>query len=299
MNASVDLLVRAGRANVHIEAAIPQDHPSAQILGTGRLGSGTIVDPSGLILTVNYIVLGARALKVTVQDGREYAAEIAAQDSISGLAIVRIAARELPALPVNASRHIQLGDEVFVVSSVGGGSSRVANGNVTFLGPFEANWEYTLDRAIMASALNPGLGGGALVNQSGCAIGVVSLSLNLIGRFSLAIPVECFLEHRDDLLKNGRRTTVAPRAWLGVFCYPMQGHVVIAGLLPGAPAEQAGLKQGDVILAIDGQPVSDRRALYHQLWTHSAGEAVDLRVFRDNKVRGIEVRTADAEEFFA
>jgi len=299
MNASVDLLACAGRANVHIEAAIPQGHPSAQILGTGRIGSGTVVDSKGLILTVNYIVLGAQALKVTLQDGREFAAEIVAQDSISGLAILRISAKELPALPVSASRQLQLGDEVFVVSSVGGGSSRVANGNVTFLGPFDANWEYTLDRAIMASALNPGLGGGALVNQFGSAIGVVSLSLNLIGRFSLAIPGECFLEHQDDLLTNGRRTTVTPRAWLGLFCYPMQGHVVVAGLLPGAPAEQAGLKQGDVILAIDGQPVPDRRTFYNQLWTHSAGEAVDLQIFRNNKVRALEVATADAEEFFA
>jgi serine protease DegS len=299
MNASVELLANAGRSNVHIETAIPEGHPSAQILGTGRIGSGTIVDPRGLILTVHYIVLGAQAVKVTMQDGREFRADVVAQDSISGLAVLRISASELPTLPVSASGQIQLGDEVFVVSSVGVGNSRVANGNVTFLGPFEANWEYTLDRAIMASALNPGLGGGALINQSGSVIGVVSLSLNMIGKFSLAIPGECFLEHRDDLLTNGRRTTIAPRAWLGVFCYPMQGHVVIAGLLPGAPAEQAGLKQGDVILAIDGQPVPDRRTLYNQLWTHSAGEPVDLQIFRDNKVRAVEVATADAEEFFA
>jgi S1-C subfamily serine protease len=74
--------------------------------------------------------------------------------------------------------------------------------------------------------------------------------------------------------------------------------VVVAGLLPGAPAELAGLKQGDVILRIDGRSVADRRTLYHQLWTHTAGEAVRLKVFRDNEVCVIDVLTADAEDFF-
>ena len=114
MNASVELLADAGRSNVHIETAIPEGHPSAQILGTGRIGSGTIVDPRGLILTVHYIVLGAQAVKVTMQDGREFRADVVAQDSISGLAVLQISASELPTLPVSASGQIQLGDEVFV-----------------------------------------------------------------------------------------------------------------------------------------------------------------------------------------
>jgi S1-C subfamily serine protease len=293
------LLTRAGRSNVYVAATIPERHPSSQILGTGRLGSGTLVDASGLILTVSYVVLGADTLQVTLQDGRESTAEVAAQDFTSGLAILRVTAGELPWLSVSSSRHLQLGDEVFVVSSVGQGACRVANGNVTYLGPFDANWEYTLDRAIMVSALNPGLGGGALVDRFGSVVGVVSLGLSAVGRFSMVIPSEYFLDYRDELLQHGRRAAMPPRAWLGMFCYTMQDHVVVAGLLPGAPADRAGLKQGDVILTIDGQDVVDRRGLYLQLWTRRAGEAVCLKVFRDNKVRMIEVPTVDAEEFFA
>jgi serine protease Do len=299
VNASVSLLARAYRSNVHIEAVVPEDHPSAQILGTGRVGSGTLIDSQGLILTVNYVVLGASALKVTLHDGRDFAAEIVAQDAFSGLAVLRITGGQLPPLAMKPSHGLQLGDEVFLVSSVGEGSSRVANGNVTFLGPFDANWEYTLDRAIMTSAVNPGLGGGALIDCSGHAVGIVSLSLNAVGKFTVAIPTEYFIEHRDELVTNGRRLTTNRRAWLGLFCHAMQGHVVVVGLLPGAPADQAGLKQGDVILRIDGQDVPDRRTLYEQLWTHTAGEAVQLKIYRDNRVRVVEVPTADVEEFFA
>jgi S1-C subfamily serine protease len=298
VNASVNLLARAAHASVHVEASVPPKHPTAPLLGIDRVGSGTVVDGRGIILTANYVVLGASDVKVTLHDGRRLAAHVAAHDSISGLAVLRVPAGGLSTLALRSPRPAGVGDEVFVVSSVGEGSSRVATGHITLIGPFDANWEYALDRAIMVSALNPGLGGGALVDRFGCAIGIVSLSLNAIGRFSLAIPTECFLEAQDELLTHGRRAAAAGRAWLGLFCYAMQGHVIVAGLLPGAPAELAGLKQGDVILRIDGRNVADRRTLYHQLWTHTAGEAVRLKVFRDNEVCVIEVLTADAEDFF-
>jgi S1-C subfamily serine protease len=299
VNAAIQLLRRASRSSVRIEASIPAQHPSAQILGTARVGSGSIVAPEGLILTVNYIVLGANALSVTLQDGQELPADLTAMDLTSGLALLRVEASSLPALSFATSRDLRLGDEIFVVSCIGEGNFRVADGFVTYLGPFDANWEYTLDRAIMSSALNPGLGGGAFVDRLGRAVGVVSLSLNTVGKFTLGIPGECFLDHRDELLRHGRRKTISPRAWMGVFCHTMQDHVVIAGLLPGAPADRAGLKQGDVILTIDGRGVADRRALYEQLWTHRAGDAVHLQIFRDNEVQTVRISTVDVEEFFA
>ncbi len=299
MNAAISLLRRAGRATVRIQAAIPEDHPSAQILGAARIGSGTIVEPDGLILTVNYVVLGATSLTVTLADERELSAEIAAIDLGSGLAVLRVAADQLPALVATSAEHLELGDEVFVVSSNADGGCRVSDGGVTYLGPFDANWEYTLDRAIMCSALNPGLGGSALIDRMGCVVGVVCLSLNAIGRFILAIPGEYFVDHRDELLRHGRRVSVAPRAWLGVFCHMMQQHVIIAGLMPGAPADRAGLRQGDVILTIDGHDVVDRGTLYRRLWKHPAGDAVALQIFRDNQIQTIKVPTVAVEEFFS
>ena len=89
------------------------------------------------------------------------------------------------------------------------------------------------------------------------------------------------------------------RAWLGVFCYAMNHHVVIAGVLPGGPGDSAGLKAGDVVLAVDGRDVADRATLYRHLWRRQPGEPVTLKVFRSNEARLVTVASGDVVEFFA
>ena len=297
MNAAAGLVERVLPSVVHVHAQIPEQHPSVRILGTERMGSGVVVERDGLILTVNYVVLGAEQVRVTLLDKRDFMAEVVAQDFASGLALVRIG-EAVPALPLRPSGGVALGDDIFIVASVGEGNVRLSNGAISYLGPFDANWEYVLERAIMATAMNPGLGGGPLLDTRGTVIGVVSLNLNEIGRFSLSIPVDYYLDGRDAFL-TGRRPAAGTRAWLGIFCYAVKDHVVIAGLLPGGPGEQAGLKPGDVVLALDGQDVADRRSLYRLLWTHRPGEPVTLKVFRGRELRVVTVASGDVEEFFA
>jgi S1-C subfamily serine protease len=297
VNAAVGLIERILPSIVHIQAQIPDAHPSARILGTERMGSGMVVDSDGLVLTVNYVVLGAEQVKATLLDQRSYVAEVVRHDFASGLALVRLPEQHLPALPLRRSTDLQLGEEAFIVASVGDGAARVASGAISYIGAFDANWEYVLDRAIMTTAMNPGLGGGPLLDTLGRVTGVVSLNLNEIGRFSLAIPSDYYLDARDAFL--GARPRVATtRAWLGIFCYAVKDHVVIAGLLPGGPGEQAGLKAGDVILAIGGQDVGDRRSLYRLLWAHRPGEAVTLKIFRGREMRTVTVASGDVEKFF-
>ncbi len=299
MNASLALLESVVHSTVLIEANIPEKHPSVQVLGDERLGSGTIVDVAGIVVTVNYVVLGAKSVKVTTLDGNEYVGRVVAQDFASGMALLDItAAEELKALEVRREPELCLGDEVFIVAAVGGGGRRAAGGVVTSLDPFDANWEYRLDRAILTSALNPGLGGGPLIDMRGRLVGVVSLSLEAVGKFSLAIPISHYYEHSAELLRFGRRKVPA-RAWLGLFCYTIREHIVVAGLLDGSPAERSGIKAGDVIISIDGHEVNCKRAFYERLWSHRAGEKVKLTVYRNNAVVTLEAESGDAEEFFA
>jgi serine protease Do len=262
------------------------------------MGSGALVDSGGLILTVNYIVLGAEQLTVTLADQRSYAGERVRQDFSSGLALLRIAEQGLPTLPLRRTTEVVLGEEAFIVASVGEGGVRVSNGAITGLGPFDANWEYVLERAITTTAMNPGLGGGPLLDTRGRMLGIVSLNLNEIGRFSMAIPIDYYLDARDAFLA-GARGDATSRAWLGIFCYAVKDHVVIAGLLSGGPGEQAGLKAGDVILAVDEQEIADRRSLYRLLWTHQPGESVALKIFRGREMRTVTVASGDVEDFFA
>jgi len=298
VNAAVGLIERVLPSTVHLQAKIPDAHPSATILGTERMGSGTVIDSDGLVLTVNYVVLGAEEVKVTLLDQRVYVAEVVRHDFASGLALVRIPEQRLPALPLRRPADLTLGEEAFIVASVGEGGARVANGVISYLGPFDANWEYVLDHAIMTTAMNPGLGGGPLLDTLGRVLGVVSLNLNEIGRFSLAIPADYYLDARDAFL-GGQQSAGTTRAWLGIFCYAVKDHVVIAGLLPGGPGEQAGLKAGDVILAVDGKDVGDRRSLYRLLWTHRSGDPVTLRIFRGREMLTVTVASGDVEAFFA
>jgi S1-C subfamily serine protease len=298
VNADVGLLARTLRSTFHIRARIPREHPSAQILGTERMGSGFVVDAGGFLLTVNYVVVGAEEVKVVGLDDKAYLAEIVRQDFHSGLALLRVAERGLPALPLRRTDDLTLGESIFIVASVGEGSARVADGAVSYIGPFDANWEYVLERSIMATAMNPGLGGGPLIDAQGRVAGVASLNLNDIGRFSLSIPADYYLDARDAFV-SGTRPLGDPRAWLGIFCHAMNDQVVVAGMLADGPGERAGLKPGDVIVAVDGHDVADRRSLYRLFWAHRPGEPIRLEVVRGKDRHVITVESGNAEEFFA
>jgi S1-C subfamily serine protease len=297
MNASITLLHRVLPSSVGLKASIAEDHPSAQILGTERMGSGTIIDSGGLILTVNYVVLGAQSVEVTLIDGTTMSGEVVARDFHSGLAAVKIPP---PAtIGVRPVFELALGQEIFIVASVGGADRRVSSGGVTGLESFDAFWEFHLDRAILTTAMNPGLGGGGMFDGGGALAGIVSLDFNEVGRFTMAVPVDNFFGHRDELLHHGRRVSRPPRAWIGLYCHVLREHVIIAGVLPGAPAERSGLQAGDVVISLNGARVVDRGSLYQQLWEHKPGEVVTFRVFRRNAVEEVTVEAADPEAFFA
>lgn len=300
MNASVKLIDRVVPATVGLRAEVAESHPSAALLGTERHGTGTVFDASGLILTVNYVVLGAVSVQATLVTGESVGVTVVAQDFASGLAVLAVDRDEpLAAVPLQPSTGVTVGQEVFVIASVGGENRRGNNGCVTAIGPFDAYWEYRLERAILTTAVNPGVGGAPLFDALGRVIGVVSLDLGQIGRFTLAVPSECFLDHRDELLRHGRRVSIPVRAWVGFYCYSMSDHLVIAGVFPGGPAERAGLRGGDILVALNGEAVQSRAELYQRLWRHAPGDRLTFEVFRDSSVMQLSVESGDIERFFA
>ncbi len=299
MNASVKLIELVLPATVSLKALVPEEHPSAPILGTERFGSGVVIDPAGLILTVNYVVLGARSVEVALLDGTSVEAGVAAQDFASGIAVLDMQTKGLAALKPGRSADLHVGQQVFIAAAAGDNKRRASDGAITSLGSFDAYWEYSLDRAIVTTASNPGLGGAPLLDMLGRVIGIVSLDLGEVGRFTLAIPVEHYTEHREELLRYGKRVSRTPRAWIGFYCYTFRNHVVVAGVLPGAPGEQAGLKPGDVVMAVNDQEITGRHELYTYLAAQPAGEVIHFRVFRNNSVQQVAVSSANAEEFFA
>ena len=295
MNARLGLLHAVLPATVDLNTKVPASHPSARNLGTERMGSGTIVDPTGTILTVNYVVNGAEAITVTLSDGKEYPGRLTAQDFDSGLALVKIDAADLPFL--RPAETVTVGQPAFMVASSGQQSRRVSDGGVTSLEGYDAQWEYMLERSIRLSAFNPGFGGGTLADSRGRLMGVVSLNLNEIGKFTLAIPVEYYLRDADELKQFGRVRSRPPRPWLGLHPQALGGHVVVTGVTPSGPAEKSGLQQGDIILTVEGQEVQTRPQLYREVWKKRAGDAITFHVIRGDGSLDIQVASGDRWDF--
>lgn len=300
MNAKPTLLMKVSRASVSVHSHIPAAHISNAIgLGTDRRGTGTLVSADGLILTVYYMVMGAQRIVVTLLDGEQQEARIIGQDYATGLALIKINGGPFPYLEVVSSTDVVLGQEAFIVASLGAERRCADCGLVTYLGSFDAVWEFFLERSICltASALNIGLNGGPICNAKGQVFGVSYLNFAEIGRPILGIPGELFNSARDELVRDGRRTSIPPRMWLGLLSYTMQEHVIIAGVMPGSPSEKAGLKQGDLVLTVDGQDVKERRALYDAVNSHRPGEMVNLKILRNNQVQQIAVPAIQVEDY--
>ena len=298
MDAPLDLIQNILPGTDALAVRVREGHRSIPILGEERMGSGAVVDSLGYILTVNHVVLGAEEITVGLTDGRTLEARVAAQDYDTGLALLRLEKAGLTTLRMGSSLDLTLGDPVFAVGSTGQAERRGSGGLVTYLGEFDAEWEYMLDRAIVSTAENPGYGGGPLFDNRGLMIGVVSLNLEGIGQASLAIPVEAYRLQRLELLEHGGIVSRPRRAWLGCYVESVEGGMLISGMVAGGPAEVGGLKQGDRILEVGFCSVSARRDFYQELWKYRAGERVTLTVRRGEERLKVSLRSGEREVFF-
>jgi serine protease Do len=300
VNGAVPLLEKVGIATVSLHSQIPQSHPSVTMgLGPDRRGTGTLVSANGLIVTVNYMVIGAESVMVTFTDGRQSPGRIVARDFTTSLAVLQVEGNNHPHLEVTSSATASLGQEVLIVSSAGAEKRCADTGMITYLGPFDAAWEFVLDRCVCvtASANIIGSSGGPILNSKGQILAFSYLSFFDLMRPILAIPGECFLSGRDELLRYGHRVTIPPRLLVGVMSYTLREHVVIAAVMPGSPGEKAGLQQGDLVLSADGREIHERRALYDTINSHRPGEHVQLKILRKNQVYTLEITAITVDEY--
>ncbi len=297
MNAHLGLIHAILPATVDLRVTVPENHPSARNLGSERTGSGTIVDPDGYILTVHYITSGADSITVTMADGDQFPGKLVGQDFESGLALVKISARDLPFMRPAPSEELSLGQPALIVSSNGEAGRRVSGGYITSLDSYDGHWEFMLDKTIRLTAFNPGFGGGTLADFKGRMLGVVSLNSNEIGKFSLAIPIEYYVQIANELKTYGRVRSRPKRPWLGFHSQPLGGHIVVTGVFPGGPAEKSGLKEGDIIVGIDRQEVRSRPELYREMWKKKAGEPISFRIVREEESLNLEVISGDRWDY--
>lgn len=289
MNGHVGLIHSILPATVDLHVRVPDNHPSSRNLGSERVGSGTLVDSEGYILTVHYITVGASSVTVTLVGGEQFQGQLAAQDQESGIALIKIPAHGLPFLRLAERGSVTLGQPTVMLASSGQGERRVSGGYVSSMEPYDGHWEYMIEKTIRVTALNPGFGGGTLANFRGELIGVVSLNLNEIGKFSLAIPADYYREFEQELKQHGEVRSRPRHPWLGFYPQPFAGHVVVGGLVPGGPAERFGLKEGDIILRVEQKEIRSRPELYQQMWKKRPGERISFRILREERSFDLDV----------
>lgn len=290
-------LDRALSSVVALEARVPDDAFTAGSLGTERLGNGTVIGASGLVVTMGYLVMEAEHVELTRNDGRRVAAHVLGSDPVTGFGLVQaLEPLDLPALPLGDARALAAGDPVIAAGA--GGRAHAAAAEVIARMPFAGYWEYLLDNAIMTEPAHPHWSGAALVGPGGELVGVGSLSLARQSARGGATPINMFvpadlLAPIIDDLAHGRPAHPA-RPWLGVLTQETGRDLVIVGVSPRGPASRAELKAGDAILAVGGEPVTDLAGFYTRLWSQGpAGATIPLRIRREDDVFDVDVRSAD------
>lgn len=286
---------RVRPAVVGIRARIAPDRPSAGTLGTERWGSGVIIEPDGLALTVGYLVLEAAWLDVVLGDGRTVSARVVGHDFESGLGLIRLdGAGPYSTARLGRSAAVAAGQSVSIVGVGDDGRAVAVAARVTGVRPFVAYWEYMLEQAIVVAPLHPAFGGAALVDPEGALIGVVSLRLP---EGHLVIPIDLLAPVREALLAHGRPARPS-RPWLGIRAVALDGGVAIAGVSPVGAAHAAGLKPGDVVVRFNGDRVADVADFYRKLWSTAVGSPIELGVYREGRLEPVTVRPQDRYTIF-
>ncbi|MFQ5913366.1 MAG: S1C family serine protease [Nitrospinota bacterium] len=299
--AVIEAARRAVPAVVALHAFSPPGSPAASVLGQFRKGTGMIIDPSGLILTSNHVVMGAQRVFATLTDGRRLPGEVLRNDAQTDLALLRVRGEGLPALPLGRSAGLRLGQGVIVVGSAQGKDREVTLGTVNAIGRFVGYWEFMLNRALHTDALvRLGYSGGPLLNLQGEVVGVVSfLRPTVLGPAGVVIPIEEAYPLREEVLSPGGASRRARRSWLGTIAYPLANRVVIQGLTPGGPAMRANVHPKDLITHVNAVPINGLEAYYREIWKHPPGTEIQLTIQREGQTLLVPIRSADRDRFFA
>ncbi len=285
---------------VSLRTRIPEDALTAPVLGTERSGHGIVISDNGLVLTIGYLI--AEANSVWLVDGRSVTApgHVVAYDQESGFGLVQtLQPTGWPAVPLGSSGALAVGEDVLVAGY--GGLESAIHAKVHAKREFAGYWEYVLDEAIFTAPAHPNWGGAALIDRSGRLAGVGSLLVQQSDRegntsgINMSVPVDVLKPILADLMRFGRRAT-PPRPWLGWLVQDIDDKLVVAGVYDDCPADAAGLKVGDAIVAVDGQPVSGLADLFRRIWAlGDAGVVVPLDIRRGNSSYRAEVDSVDRD----
>jgi S1-C subfamily serine protease len=288
---------------VTVKSIVPADAFTAGILGTERSGFGVLIERSGLVLTIGYLITEAESIWLGLSDGRTVPGHALGYDQTTGFGLVQALARiDAPALSLGSAGRLQIGDRVIVAGS--GGRKHATAAVLVGKQEFAGYWEYLLDEALFTAPAHPFWGGAALIGPAGDLCGIGSLRLDQSKeeggggeQLNMIVPIDLLPPIIDDLKTLGRPKG-PPRPWLGLYAVEVDDQVVAAGLADGGPAERAGIATGDVIVAVAGRRVSTLAEFYRSVWAlGEAGVSVPLTVYHEGDLSEVSIESSDRHRF--
>jgi Do/DeqQ family serine protease len=264
------------------------------------LGSGVIIDATGIIVTNEHVIRGASAIHVVLEDGRTLDAEVLGSDSANDLAVLKVSAKSaLPIAKLGTSSDLMIGETVVAIGSPFGLSKTVTAGVVSAVGrTFRAEDGRVYNDFVQTdAAINPGNSGGPLLNVDGEIIGINTAIFASAQGIGFAIPADKVRRIVDELTRFGK---VRP-AWVGIDALDLPPQIavqlgwdrsygaLVAGVEPGSPAEQAGVQRGDVLAEMGGSRISDAEDFDTRVRGYPARSAFPLTVWRQGALRTLQV----------
>lgn len=268
---------------------------------TTSLGSGVIVSPEGYILTNHHVVEAASEIQVALLDGRNAKARTIGSDPESDLAVLKIDLDSLPSIAFGQPEKAKVGDIVLAIGNPFGVGQTVTMGIIGALGRSQVGIN-TFENFIQTdAAINPGNSGGALTDTTGNLIGINTAIYSRTGGslgIGFAIPANAAKQIMEQIIETGSVT----RGWLGVsmqditpelaesFRLKKPGGALIAGVLRNGPADDAGIRPGDILLAVDGEAVADSSEMLNLVAALPPGKTVTLTILRNNSEKSVKIK---------
>lgn len=290
-------LDHALKSMVRLQCHVPDAALTAQALGTERAGNGVVIDASGLVLTIGYLVTEAETVWITDHAGQIIQGTVAGYDQRTGFGLVQALGRlGLPALALGESSEIEAADRVVMA---GGGDDQAINALVTARREFAGYWEYVLDDAMFTAPAHPNWGGAGLLGPDGRLCGIGSLLVQQVTQGgdtiagNMVVPTDLIKPILEDLRSFGQ-TRLPPRPWMGMMVQEDGDGLIAAGVYRDCPADQAGIEVGDRILAIgDAEPAS-LADMFRKVWALGpAGTHIPMSIGRNDKVLEVELISVD------
>ena len=264
------------------------------------LGSGVIVSAEGYILTNNHVVEAADEIEVVLADGRKASAKVVGTDPETDLAVIKISLEKLPVIVLGQAEQAQVGDVVLAIGNPFGVGQTVTMGIISALGRNNLHINHFENFIQTDAAINFGNSGGALVDVTGNLLGINSAIYSQSGGsvgIGFAIPVSTAKTVMEAIIKSGH----VVRGWIGVetqeitpemassFGLKRQSGAIIAGVVRHGPADKGGIKPGDILLTVDGKPVTDTNGMLNLVAQLVPGEKAKMTILRKSRETTVDV----------